>query len=163
MTHQERLARFGNFQYIPAPTRDSQEAIKLTDGWAEANLVTLELPWNAKKVQVHRLAVDQFRALWEDWRAAGLLDRILTFDGSWVPRYKRGKTGTSDNLSNHAWGTAQDINANWNRMGRPPAETGTRGCLLDLVPFADKHDIIWGGNFRGSRIDGMHYEIGIRV
>jgi hypothetical protein len=102
-------------------------------------------------------------ALWHDWEAAGLLDRVLTFDGGFCARYKRGKTGTDDNLSNHAWGTAMDLNANWNRMGRPPAEIGVRGCLLELVPFAEKHDIVWGGTFVGGRIDGMHWEVGIRV
>ena len=162
MTHQERLAKFGSFKYIPTPTQADPEAIRITDGWESANLVTLELPWQGKKVRVHRLAADQIRALWEDWRAAGLLDRILTFDGAWVARYKRGKTGTSDNLSNHSWGSAFDLNATWNRLNYPPAQMGAKGCLLELVPFAEKHGIVWGGNFK-SRVDAMHWELGITV
>lgn len=161
MTHQERLARFGNFAYVPAPTKDNPEGIKITDDWAKDNIVTIALPWDGKKMQCHKLAADQFKALWADWEQAKLLDRVLAFNGGWVARYKRGRTGTSDNLSNHAWGTAQDLNAKWNGLGRIPAEMGTTGCLLELVPFAEKHDIVWGGNFRG-RVDGMHFEIGIR-
>jgi hypothetical protein len=72
-----------------------------------------------------------------------------------VPIFIRGNTTT---LSNHAFGTAFDINADQNSLGARPALVGQRGSTRELVPLANKWGFYWGGHF-GSRPDGMHFEI----
>jgi hypothetical protein len=106
-------------------------------------------------MQFHRLAADQLIGLWQDWEQAGLLDRILSFDGAFVPRFIRGSTKT---LSNHAFGSAFDINASLNGLGVRPPLFGQRGSVRELVPIAHKWGFYWGGHFN-TRPDGMHFEI----
>jgi hypothetical protein len=60
-------------------------------------------------------------------------------------------------LSNHAFGTAFDINYAWNKLGAEPAVESMKGSVYPLIPLAHKHGFYWGGHF--SRKDGMHFEI----
>lgn len=85
---------------------------------------------------------------------AGLGDRVLSFAGSWVPRFVRGST---TNLSNHAYGSAIDINVPWNQLSTVPALKGKRGSVRELVPIANECGLYWGGHF--NRADGMHFEL----
>jgi hypothetical protein len=103
----------------------------------------------------HKLAVRQLQALWADWGKAGLLDRVLFCGGFFVPRFIRGRT---DKLSNHAFGTAFDINVAWNGLGQVPALVGQEGCVRELVPIANRHGFYWGGHYH-DRLDGMHFEM----
>jgi hypothetical protein len=65
--------------------------------------------------------------------------------------------GSTTTLSNHAYGTAFDINAAWNGLGREPAPLGAKGSVLELLPLAEAHGFAWGGLF--SRRDAMHFEV----
>lgn len=150
---------FGQFDYRPDPQPDNVEHIRILGDWTQRNIVEVVLPGPPRldpiRTEFHRLAAPQLIALWEEWRAAGLLDRILTFDGAFNPRFQRGST---TRLSNHAWGTAFDINAAQNPLDREPARAGRKGCVWELVPAAHRHGFFWGGHFR-SRKDGMHFEV----
>lgn len=147
-----REGLFGRFAYVAAPVPSNRERIRITDDWESRNLVRVELPVGKKSF--HRLGAAQLAALWDEWESAGLLDRVLSFDGSFNARFKRGST---TQLSNHAFGTAFDLNAPWNGYGSEPARTGRRGCVRELVEIAHKHGFYWGGHF--SKPDGMHFEI----
>jgi hypothetical protein len=163
----ERRAVFGNFAYDPAPSVANPDAIKVTDGWAAANIVTVTVPGLAGitvggthahsggRVSFHRKAAAQLIALWSAWNVAGLLGRILTFDGAYNPRFQR---GSHTRLSNHAFGTAFDINAQQNPFHKPVAPMGKPGCVMELVSLANQHGFYWGGHFSPSA-DGMHFEI----
>jgi peptidoglycan hydrolase-like protein with peptidoglycan-binding domain len=159
----DRAQLFGTFAYRPSPTATVTEAITITDGWPSQNIVTVDLPQLAgvlgapgsHKVPFHRKAAPQLQALWAAWEEAGLLPLVLSWAGSWAPRFVR---GSRTNLSNHAWGTAFDINAGWNGLGKIPAASGAKGSCRDLVPLAHEHGFFWGGNFPG-RPDGMHFEV----
>jgi hypothetical protein len=61
-------------------------------------------------------------------------------------------------LSNHAYGSAFDINYAWNRLGQVPALVGEKGAVRELVTLAHKHGFYWGGHFN-ERLDGMHFEV----
>jgi hypothetical protein len=61
-------------------------------------------------------------------------------------------------LSNHAFGSAFDINAALNPLGAEPALPGTPGCVYDMVRIAHDHGFYWGGHF-SKRRDGMHFEV----
>ena len=106
-------------------------------------------------VRFHRLAAKQLQNLWSDWEKTGLLPLVLTWDGSFVARFVRGSRSA---LSNHAFGTAFDINEPWNALGTRPALSGTHGSVRELVPLANKNGFFWGGHYNG-RADGMHFEI----
>ena len=95
--------------------------------------------------------------LFDTWRSMGLSLHLQSWDGCLAVRYKRGKAGgTEADLSNHAWGSAMDLNARWNRLGQPPAGIGRPGCLLPLVAIANDQGWAWGGDF--TTPDGMHWE-----
>jgi len=73
-----------------------------------------------------------------------------------VPSFIRGWRTT---LSNQSWGTAFDINAAWNGLGRRPPLVGEKGSVRELVQLANQHGFYWGGHF-SKRPDGMHFEVG---
>ncbi len=158
-----RARVFGAFSFAHEPRPDNREHIRITDGWAEQNIVSVPIPElervsgapSSGKVSFHRLAERQLRELWRAWSAAGLLSRVKTWHGSFVPRFIRGSTTT---LSNHAYGSAFDINMKWNGLGQQPALVGQEGCVRELVGIANDHGFYWGGHFRNRR-DGMHFEV----
>ena len=108
------------------------------------------------RIAFHRLAEKQLRKLFSDWEKEGLTSLILTYGGSYVPRFVRGRPGV---LSNHAFGSAFDINVAWNGLGRVPAFVGQKGSVRELVKLANKNGFFWGGHF--TRLDGMHFEIAV--
>jgi hypothetical protein len=125
-------------------------------------IITVQLPQLIgikganKKVNVsfHCLAVDQLKCLWTAWEKKGLLNLVLDYGGAYNPRLVRG--GTS--LSPHAFGTAFDINYEWNKLGVQPALAGEKGSVRELVTIANKYGFYWGGHFN-KRPDGMHFEV----
>lgn len=170
LTLQERIHAFGRFDFTHDPQPGNPEHVAIAHGWARDNLVPVTVPQLAgRRVTVHRKMVAPFLAFWADVEASGLRDRVITFDGTFASRYKRfsgtlgerlakSRVAGVANLSNHAWASAFDINARWNRLGHEPAKLGEHGCVLELVPIAEKHGFFWGGKFK-SRIDAMHFEL----
>ncbi|MBI1225331.1 MAG: peptidoglycan-binding protein [Bacteroidetes bacterium] len=157
-----RAKIFGNFKFRSAG--DGTEAIVITDGWADKNIVRVDIPQlhgmknvpPSGKIQFHRLGAKQLQSLFNDWEKADLIKNILTYEGSYVPRYVRGSRTT---LSNHSFGTAFDINYAWNKLGQVPALVGQKGSVRELVAIANKNGFYWGGHF--SRMDGMHFEVAV--
>jgi hypothetical protein len=162
VSNREREVKFGKFSYVWDPAPDNPEQIRVTDDWADDNLVQFVVPLliNQKlsktgKVTCHKLFASAVGLFFSRVEEAGLADRILTWDGCYVPRYIRGSRQT---LSNHAWGTAFDINADWNPLGHQSAPLGAKGCVYELVPIAIDCGLFWGQWFNG-RADGMHFEL----
>jgi peptidoglycan hydrolase-like protein with peptidoglycan-binding domain len=155
-----RKRLFGEFQFKALP--DNSGNIKILGSWQRDNIVSLKIPQLRGvvgapangNVWFHRAAADQLRQLFEAWQNAGLIDLVRSWAGSFVPRFVRGRPGV---LSNHAWGTAFDINAAWNGLGARPALLDKPGSVRKLVPLANEHGFFWGGHF-GGRPDGMHFE-----
>ena len=164
LSSQQRDALFGAFKFTPSPQADNPEHVTIDPQWVSANIGNVTIPQLAKFHITHGTSFNhkgaaQLQGLWDAWDKAGLLDHVLTFDGSWAPRYKRKRAyGGLENLSNHAWGTAFDINAQWNPLSSTPAALGTKGSTRELVALAEAHGFAWGGNFK-SRPDGMHFEL----
>jgi peptidoglycan hydrolase-like protein with peptidoglycan-binding domain len=160
VSNAERARVFGEFDFVPvgADTDD----VRILGGWIQANIRTVPVSQLAGvrgasasgSLSAHRLAIDAIRALFSAWESMGLEDLILTWEGCFAPRFVRGDRSV---LSNHAWGTAFDINFEWNRMGTVPALRGDKGSVRELVPIANEHGFYWGGHF--SRRDGMHFEL----
>ncbi len=151
---------FGKFSFIHKPLPRNKENIEITDDWERKNIITVIIPQltdviGNDSIQFHRLGANQMLKLWSDWETAGLLTRVLTWGGSFVPRFIRGSVTS---LSPHAFGAAFDINVDWNALGELPALVGQKGCVRELVQIANENGFYWGGHFK-NRKDGMHFEI----
>lgn len=159
LTGAQRQRVWGEIKAQPLADRSS---IRITNGWDRANVTSVIVPQLIKvngaprggAIPWHINGVVALKGFWADVEREGLLDRVLTYAGSWVPRFVRGSTTT---LSSHAHATAFDINAAWNGLGQPPAPKGKMGSVVELVPIAHRHGFFWGGHF--SRPDGMHFEL----
>lgn len=158
LTASQMQSMFGKIEFTILANKSS---IKITNNWQKNNIVTIEIPqikklppYNTNKLSVHKKAAPQFQQLFAEWKKAGLIDRILTYDGAFNPRLIRGSSKT---LSSHAYGIAIDLNAKWNALGVNPALVGEKGNLRELVSIANKLGFYWGGHF--SRKDGMHFEL----
>ncbi len=160
-----RAAVFGKFDYVHAPEPGNKEAIRILGDWNKDNIVSVPIPQLRKalgngapaSIRFHKKGADQLRGVWNAWEAAGLLDRVKSYEGGYVARFIRGKIGA---LSNHAYGSAFDINASTNPLGARPPLLGEKGCVRELVPLANEWGFYWGGHFK-SRPDGMHFEVAI--
>jgi hypothetical protein len=165
----QRMDLFGHFDFVPAPTADDREHIRILGSWVQNNIIDVPIP-QLRRTRIrnppaampfHRLAAAQLKALWQAWEDANLLDLILTYDGAFEPRFKRGQSnGGLEALSNHAFGSAFDINADLNSFGTTPLLVGQEGSVRKLVPIANAHGFYWGGHF-STRPDGMHFEIAL--
>jgi hypothetical protein len=158
----ERSQLFGHIEYKPAPNNYNPEAIQIINDWSKNNLTKVEIPqlkgiYGAPQdcnIFFHKKCAHQLVNLFQDWEDNDLMHLVLSWAGTWVPRFVRGSRSI---LSNHAWATAFDINAAWNGLGRKPTPIGERGSVIELVPLANKHGFYWLGE--GKRPDGMHFEI----
>ena len=161
----DRQNLFGKFDFVAAPVPSNPENIRILGTWEQDNIVRVQLPQlvgvqgapHDGGVRFHKKAANQLVALWKAWEDAGFLDRVLTWDGSFVPRFIRGSRTV---LSNHAFGTAFDINAALNPRGTRPLLVGKKGSVRELVTIANDHGFYWGGHFV-AKPDGMHFEIAI--
>lgn len=139
--------------------------VRLLYGWEERNIVTVYIPALdgvhtdggrfSGRVRWNRNCVEQLQFAWAEAKDTGLMAFVRTWDGSFNPRMMR---GSATRLSNHAYGTAFDINAEWNPLGREPAQPGKVGDVHPLVKVFNKHGFHWGGDW--ARPDGMHFEVG---
>ena len=162
VSNSERGKLLGAFRYEAAPEKDNPEAIRILGDWEDKNIVTFSVPQLVKlglsktgNVRLHKFAQDNMLALWAAWEKAKLLKLVLSYDGGFVPRFVR---GSRSSLSNHAFGTAFDINYEWNQLGAVPAYKGDEGSVRELVPLANENGFYWGGHY-DSRLDGMHFEL----
>lgn len=151
---------FGRFNFTPDPQPGNPEHIHINGNWEGMNVSSVtvsQLP--GRHIALHNDLHGQFRALWAAWEAAGLLGRVLSFDGAFAPRYKRKRAfGGVENLSAHSWGAAFDINASLLPMGKPCPAVGVPGCTSELVPLAHQHGFAWGGDFHAPWQDPMHFQ-----
>ncbi len=154
-----REKMLGAFRY----ERHADGSIKILDGWAEKNLIRIHIPQLKGligappdcRVIFHKKGAEQIIALFAAWEEAGLLKYLKSFAGTFASRMIR---GSHTNLSNHAFGSAFDINAAWNGLGHQPS--AGEGTVLPLVPLANAHGFFWGGHY-SNRLDGMHFELAV--
>lgn len=136
----------------------------LPDGWESQNIGVAVIPqlkgvptYNGRfsgNVRFYKPAIPQLVAAFAAIEAAGLKDRLIFWDGSFVPRVMR---GTASTPSNHSFGTALDMNADWNGFHQTPAANGAKGDLHPVADVIKRFGFDWGGDWR--RPDGMHFEV----
>ena len=152
---------FGVLQFVHDPVPDNRENITIINDFESKNIIFVHIPQlsvitsgGETGMLFHRKAAKQLIAFFSLIEDKGLLHKVLTFNGSYVPRLVR---NSKNRLSNHSFGIAFDINAQWNSLGCTPAALGEKGSVRELVPLAHRCGFYWGGHF--SRKDGMHFEI----
>lgn len=148
---------------------DDQGNIEFLDDWDDKNIGIVEVPELkglrllggsepfSGRIRFYKPAIPQLLAAFKEIRERGLLDRITSWGGSYVPRLLR---GSSSRLSDHSLGLSFDINAENNPRGRPPVPAGGKGSVVELVPIFQKYGFYWGGS--RSFPDPMHFEV-IRI
>ncbi len=151
-----RLA-FGDIRH----TEGNGGRVDLEKAWVAENIVMVEVEVLEREIPVHAKAAELFKRTFAAIGEAGLGDRILTYDGTWVARHKG--WNPKRNLSAHSWGVAIDVNSRWNGYGVRPAPRGEHGSVVELVPYFAAEGFAWGGHFRPSKhLDGMHFELARR-
>lgn len=158
-SNDQRQQMFGPLRFASEPLAGNPENIRITNNWDRDNIIKvnvkqLKLIKGSETVYFHKKGAAQLVKLFNDWEKNNLLHKVLTWEGAYNPRFIRGSRTV---LSNHAFGTAFDINYAWNKLGAVPALMGQKGCVRDLVGIAHQNGFYWGGHF--SRRDGMHFEI----
>lgn len=160
ITASQRDGRFGPLVAEPAPTPANPEAVTTDGRWIAKNLVMATVPELANvpgaaggRVAIHKAAKAPLEELFRQLRRRGLLHKVLSWDGSFAPRFVRGSTKT---LSSHAYGTSFDINAKWNPQGRPPVALSSRGSVHEIAAVAVPLGWFWGAWF--SNPDPHHFE-----
>lgn len=118
-----------------------------TPYWQRDNLVWIE-PVPGQRWQVYKQAAPAFEGFFKDLVATGYQP---TSSGGFNYRNKRG--GSS--LSQHAFGTAIDLNAADNPMLGKGAAVKTN-LPANVGEIAAKHGLEWGGNWKSP--DAMHFE-----
>lgn len=161
VSQQAKFEKFGEIKFTHNPTKDNPENITIINNFESQNIVKVEIPQLSKisngvykTMRFHKNAVEQLRCFFNEIEKQNMLDLVLTYGGSYTPRLIR---GSKTALSNHSFGTAFDINMQWNQLNVIPAAIGSKGSVRELVPLANELGFYWGGHF--SRKDGMHFEI----
>lgn len=156
-SQQEKVSIFGRIEY----NQTTGDNINITNDFIR-NIKFVEIPqmkkFGTNGMRFHYKGEEQLKGLWREWEQLDLLQHILTFNGSFVPRFVRGTGGKTRPISAHAWGIAFDINASTNGLGMNPPMVGQTGSVRLLVKSAIKWGFYWGGWWPG-RPDGMHFEI----
>ena len=110
------------------------------------------------KLKFFKPAHAQLLAAFAEVEKAGLKKRLISIAGSFNARLQKKKGGGFvQTPSNHSFGTAFDINSDFNPQGKKAPAVGQPGSVRELVPIFEKHGFRWGGLFPTP--DGMHFEV----
>lgn len=127
----------------------------------ESRLVMVPLPrplplaWaplqKATRIRCHQAVTDVFCSVFRTLDSDDELWRhVKTYGGCYEFRTKR---RAGDELSTHSWGIAIDLNPGTNRMG-------TEGDMHpSIVQVFEAHGFVWGGRWRGTGCDPMHFQM----
>lgn len=162
LTFDARQRLLGTIAFAPAPVAGNPEGIKITNDWQKQHLGSVTIPQlkgvygapASGTIAFNKAAIPQLVRLFAAWEKEGLLPRILSWGGSFAPRFIRGSKTT---LSQHAHASAFDLNVPWNGLGTRGALVGEKGSVRELVLTAYRHGFYFGGWF--TRRDPMHFEV----
>lgn len=150
--------KFGSFNY-----RDLEGGkIEVDVKWVKENMITYTLPplvqatFKVKTIQVHKNSKVYWDKAFSLLAAEpSLLKLIKTFDGVYVTRHIR--WDSSKGISNHAWGTAIDLNAGQFPLGTyiDAQKSPNNPNLILFKKVFEPAGFSWGNSYK----DPMHFEI----
>jgi len=129
------------------------------NGWpASSNrksidIISIEIPGCETKFAVAKKVAPIFKAFLAEFNEK--VEKIDKGQDDWGYAYRQVR-GSTDMLSNHASGTAVDINATKHPLG--VEDTFTDAQRKIIRELCDKYGLRWGGNYV-RRVDEMHFEI----
>lgn len=157
-TQSANNSKFGSFSYQDL----TGGRIEVEPSWLQANMITYNLPsivqtiFNARTIRIHKLS----KPYWDRAFALlsadpNLLKLVQTFDGVYVARHIR--WDASKGISNHAWGTAIDINASLLPLGTyiHIQKTPSNPNFILFKKVFEPAGFSWGNSYK----DPMHFEI----
>ncbi|MGG5576262.1 M15 family metallopeptidase [Myroides sp. C15-4] len=159
-SNKERFETFGMLEFTVSPVPNNPENIVILNDYETQHIVSVVIPQlqaafpKQHSMRFHRKGVAQLLQFFEAIEQGGFLEQLLSYGGSYHPRLVR---GSKTRLSNHAFGTAFDINMTWNQFHQEPALLGAQGSVREIVPLAHTFGFYWGGHFKNP--DGMHFEL----
>lgn len=153
--------------------------------WAEANLTSIQVPWqmvlawqtssSVKSIRCHKKVVSSLEKVFKEIKAQARIRakdkhgynltsaqydkleydeikaaRLHLFGGMYNFRKQRG----SNKLSLHSYGIAIDLDPANNALGDT-----TPLMPMWVVDIFERNGWSWGGRWKGSRCDGMHFEL----
>ena len=130
----------------------SNGLVKLDREWVKANIRKFEIPIFNRPIWGHKLIINPLCSALRELDNDNHRRFLKTFDGCWYPRHIRRLT--TKPLSNHSFGLAFDINAQWNQQGT----IGSQNPYV--VRTLQKWGFTWGGLWQPLSVrDDMHYEL----
>jgi hypothetical protein len=131
--------------------RAAQLGISMKPG-DESQMVTFDV--GGKSITTNKYAAPYFKAFLEDLQRQGY--NIKTLSG-FVARGKNlgGGANIFNGYSEHAFGNAIDING---FVGNGQGENAATDLPTNIRATAAKYGLIWGGDWRGTSRDTMHFE-----
>lgn len=166
LSEQEIRDLYGDIDTVPDPNRRGWVRVVSNGkpGGAQLRLTRFQHPALQRiapdGLQVHELAAPHFQRVFDDIVAGELVDDLLATGGTLASRHIGQDPALR--LSSHTWGIAIDLNPEQNGWDRPPAAAGEQGTLSRVAPLFAKHGFAWGGDFKNSPRDGMHFELALR-
>ena len=108
----------------------------------------LEIGAIPKRIYCNKLLVTPLTIAFQNLIARGFVKELITWDGCYQVRKKKG--GSTPSL--HSWGMAVDLNQAWNQFGskKMSLSKGFVKCFTDA-------GFEWGGNW--TKPDGMHFQL----
>ena len=121
------------------------------------------IPGTVRTVRLRKGAPGELLTLWAAWFHEEIEDIEAGVYDDWGYA-ERPIRGSSTTLSNHASGTALDLNATRHPLGVPTTRTFTDSQIKKIRARLRDFDgcIRWGGDYTG-RPDAMHFEINASV
>lgn len=134
----------------------SQQALKkYGNPELENNMILWDIPTELeigvipKKLYCNKDIVKPLEIAFKNLISRNKVTELKTFDGCFNIRKKRGLSS----MSLHSWGIAIDVNAAWNGLGKKPT------LSKEFVDCFKDAGFEWGGDWSGSRVDGMHFQL----
>lgn len=126
-----------------APQAPPAEALKASGG-----IVPVTSP-SGVKVNVAQDAAEDYAGFLKEME-----DRGYKLDQSQTGGYNNRNIAGTNTPSQHAYGHAIDLN--WNN--NPRGASGKSDLPADVGEIAARHNLTWGGNWKGDTRDPMHFE-----
>ncbi|NBV36972.1 MAG: M15 family peptidase [Bacteroidetes bacterium] len=117
------------------------------------DIISIEVPGCETKFAVCRKVAPIFKAFLAEFNER--VEKIDKGKDDWGYAFRQVR-GSTDMLSNHASGTAVDVNATKHPLG--VEDTFTDAQRKTIRELCDKYGLRWGGNYV-RRVDEMHFEI----
>lgn len=147
--------RYGNIMESPQKLQAFQRQNMGMLDFSDYSKVNKRLP---NKIYCNKIIMEDLCKVFNDLVRTKLINEIISYDGCFNPRYIRGLEHKKL-LSNHAFGTALDLNATQNPLGKSREECialGLKPFSLGFIQIWGEYNFLSGEKFR--RKDLMHFE-----